>query len=440
MATPVLFVVAATESFASLWRDLGEELRMHVTIAKPGAPVEEIPAAVIVAAAGEEPRGVDLVGSYSSSRYPVYLVGADRYHRIAVEALRRGAADYFALPPDLDLLRRTIGSRADTVRERADAAQSAPGDPFAEILGASEAMRAVLDRARRILPHRDVTVLLSGDTGTGKELLAQAIHRGSPRAEAPFVAINCAAIPATLLESELFGHERGAFTDAHATKTGLIEEAHGGTLFLDEIGHLPLPLQGKLLRTLEERSIRRLGANETRWVDVRIVAATHVNLERAVEAGEFREDLFYRLNVVALRLPALRERGDDLLLLAEYFVDSLARRYGLRVPPLTAAVRTAVRHHDWPGNVRELRHAIERALLLSPPGHLDPSELGIDGSAGETGTGGVIPFPATLRDVERAAVRAALTLHEGNKSAAARALNISRTRLQRMIDADEGAP
>jgi transcriptional regulator with PAS, ATPase and Fis domain len=254
------------------------------------------------------------------------------------------------------------------------------------------------------------------------------------------VAINCAAIPATLLESELFGHERGAFTDAHATKTGLIEEAHGGTLFLDEIGHLPLPLQGKLLRTLEERSIRRLGANETRWVDVRIVAATHVNLERAVEAGEFREDLFYRLNVVALRLPALRERGDDLLLLAEYFVDSLARRYGLRVPPLTAAVRTAVRHHDWPGNVRELRHAIERALLLSPPGHLDPSELGIDGSAGETGTGGVIPFPATLRDVERAAVRAALTLHEGNKSAAARALNISRTRLQRMIDADEGAP
>lgn len=435
MSRPALFIVSVSESFVSLWRDLGDELGMHVTLAQAGQSVDEIPAAVVVTAAGEEAAGIDVVGRYASSRYPVYLVGAERHHRVAVEALRRGAADYFALPAELDLLRRTLGARADAMRERTVGPRSPEGDPFSEILGENDAIREVLDRARRILPHRDLTVLLAGDTGTGKELLAQGLHRGSPRGEAPFVAINCAAIPASLLESELFGHVRGAFTDAHATKTGLIEEANGGTLFLDEIGHLPLPLQGKLLRMLEERTIRRVGANENRRVDVRIVAATHVNLERAAEAGEFREDLFYRLNVVTLRLPPLRDRGEDILLLAEHFMGTLAGRYGLPVPPMTAALRSTLQHHTWPGNVRELRHAIERALLLSPPGEVDPAELAVHGPAPAPVVRSPIPFPATLRDVETATARAALALHDGNKSAAARALGISRTRLQRLLDA-----
>jgi two-component system response regulator HydG len=243
--------------------------------------------------------------------------------------------------------------------------------------------------------------------------------------------VNCAAIPASLLESELFGHERGAFTGAVASKPGLFEMADAGTLFLDEVGHLPLELQAKLLRALESREIRRVGGQATKRVDVRVIAATNVDLPSAVRAGEFREDLFYRLNVVAIALPPLREREGDVEILAEAFASKLASRYGLPVPALSPEVRATLRRHRWPGNVRELRNAIERALVLSPPGMIDPAELRLEG--GETPQDGQLPFPADLATIVRAAARAMLEETGGNKSEAARRLGISRPRLLRLL-------
>jgi two-component system response regulator HydG len=247
------------------------------------------------------------------------------------------------------------------------------------------------------------------------------------------VEINCAAIPANLLESELFGHEKGAFTGASSAKPGLMELAHGGTVFLDEVGHLPLELQPKLLRALEGREIRRVGGQQTRKVDVRLIGATHVDLSAAVARGEFREDLFYRLNVVALVLPPLRERGADVEILAEAFVARLSGQYRLPLPELSPEVRACLRSYPWPGNVRELRNAIERALVLSAPGTIELAELPSQRSA-EPPRDGALPFPASLRAITLAAAQAMLQLVGGNKSEAARRLGISRPRLQRILD------
>ncbi|UCD22965.1 MAG: sigma-54-dependent Fis family transcriptional regulator, partial [Gemmatimonadota bacterium] len=376
--TPALAVVKLSESFASLWQDLAQELGVQSLIidtAELESHRQDV-IAVLVSAGGEESRGLDTLLSVSgTTASPVYLIGANTSHRFGVEAVRRGAADYFALPDDVDLLRRTLASKVETDKERRSGPHPKPDDTFAAIIGESDALKATLEKARRVILHRDVTVLIGGETGTGKELLARAIHDGGPRSDGPFVAVNCAAIPANLLESELFGHVKGAFTDARTSKPGLFEEANGGTLLLDEIGHLPLELQGKLLRALDERSIRRVGSTESRTVDVRILAATHVDLEQAVARGEFRQDLFYRLNVVSLELPPLRERGRDVELLARVLAASLAERYGMPVPRLSPELLVKLRTHSWPGNVRELRHAIERSLLLSKAGTLDPAEL-----------------------------------------------------------------
>jgi transcriptional regulator with PAS, ATPase and Fis domain len=280
-----------------------------------------------------------------------------------------------------------------------------------------------------------VTVLIGGETGTGKELLARAIHYDGPRAAKPFVEINCAAIPSNLLESELFGHERGAFTGAAAARPGLFELADGGTVFLDEIGSLPFELQPKLLRALESRSIRRVGGHTVRQVDVRVIAASHVDLAQAVTAGSFREDLYYRLNVVTLTLPPLRQRDADVEMLAETFVARIARDYGLPVPTLSAETRAMLRAHQWLGNVRELRNSIERALVLSPPGTFRADELRLaDGPAAQSN--GLIPFPADLRTIIRATAEATLNLVSGNKSEAARRLGISRPRLQRLLNGE----
>jgi two-component system response regulator HydG len=430
-------LVLLSESFRAAVGQLVEELGGTPAEVRPEAG-EPWPAAEVflVLAGGEEAAGLELLAE-SRTPLPRFLVGAAADHRIAAAAVQSGARDYFALPADLDLLRRSLERLLRESRSRDQAAEFAEAERhttgFEAILGSSPALRRALDQAARVAMHRDLTVLIGGETGTGKELLARAVHYASPRAREPFVEVNCAAIPANLLESELFGHERGAFTGAVAAKPGLFELAHGGTLFLDEIATLPLELQPKLLRALETRSIRRVGGQQPRQVDVRVVAATHVNLDQAVQQGEFRQDLFYRLNVVQLVLPPLRERAGDVEQLARTFVERIATGYSLPVPPLTDEVLVALRTYGWPGNVRELRNVLERAVVLSPPG-----ALVIEPLAGRTepaaGAGTTLPFPAPLQELARAAATAMLQLTGGNKSEAARRLGISRPRLQRLLD------
>jgi DNA-binding NtrC family response regulator len=357
--------------------------------------------------------------------------------RVAVDLIRAGATEYFALPEDYELLRSWIGDQADRLRLRDQRAAFADGERqkyrFEGILGESPALAVALDQAARIIPHPAVTVLITGETGTGKELLARAIHYNGPRREAPFVDINCAAIPEQLLESELFGHEKGAFTGANSAKPGLFEEANGGTLFLDELGHLPLTLQGKLLRAREERTSRRVGGVRPIRVDVRVMAATHVNLAAAARRGEFREDLYYRLNVVAIELPPLRARHEDIIPLARHFLERFSAEYGIP-RSLTPAAQRTLREHDWAGNIRELRNTIERAVLLGRAEALWPEDLEVE--RGTAPVSGALPFPAPLHAVVSAAVAEMLALCGGNKSEAARRLRISRTRLLRVLDGE----
>ncbi len=435
---PLLTLIPASDSFSALWPELVRECGLE--LGGGAGPTAESDVVLLNAAGVEDEilRRLEEVRRAQVFQGDVVVVGAVPDYRIAVAALRAGAAEYFALPQDLPLLRECLERQAERGRTAAAAAdfarQEAARYRFDGILGDSAALRATLDRAARVIPHGGVTVLIGGETGTGKELLARAIHYNGPRRDAPFVDVNCAAIPEHLLESELFGHERGAFTDASSAKPGLFEAADGGTIFLDEIGHLSLSLQGKLLRVLEERRIRRLGATISQAVDVRVIAATHVDLGEAVRLGSFREDLYYRLNVVGLRLPALRERGSDLLLLARAFLTRFAGDYGLPVPALSAAAERRLLTHPWSGNIRELRNVIERALLLCQDGRLDVTDLGLDGGPALVAPGGV-PFPATMSDIIRSAAREMLRLVDGNKSEAARRLGISRTRLLRLLAA-----
>ena len=443
MATPeiALVVVRLSISFGDFWPLLAAELDARLADWRPtdagGAPPQPDAAIVIVAAGGaEHDLPAFIRGLAVPPDVPVIAAGAVADHRVAAQAVASGAADYFALPDDRDALRdvaaAAVARRRATLARSAFARLEAQAHAFREIVGASPALRATLERAARVLPHAEATILITGETGTGKELLARALHYGGPRATGPFVELNCAALPAQLLESELFGHERGAFTDAKTAKPGLFEAADGGSLLLDEIGRMAPELQAKLLRALEEKTTRRLGATTSRQVDVRIIAATNAELEAEVRAGQFREDLYYRLNVVSLHLPALRERGEDVLLLAHAFLTRFSAQYGLPQPPLSPEARRMLLAHAWPGNVRELRNAIERALLLSPPGTLDLQELLSPRSA--VASAGSLPFPARLEDVIRAAARAMLALTGDNRSEAARRLGISRSRLQRLLD------
>ncbi len=433
-----MVVVRLSDSFRHTIGDLAAQLGAGTVEWTPDGrePPPAGAAALLLLAGGAEGAGIDLLSRIPAS-LPRYLVGASPDHRLAATAVSSGARDYFALPDDLEILRRSLERDAQEWRGRVEgqrfAAEEQRTSGFGAIVGRSPAIRAALEQAARVAPHRDVTVLIGGETGTGKELLARALHYHSPRAAAPFVEINCAAIPGNLLESELFGHERGAFTGAIGTKPGLFEMANGGTVFLDEIGHMPMELQPKLLRALESREIRRVGGQQARTVNVRVIGATHVDLAAAVARGEFRQDLYYRLNVVALVLPPLRDREGDIELLAETFATRLATQYGLPVPALTPEVRGALRAHSWPGNVRELRNAIERALVLSPPGTLRPQELWAPVPEALPSRGR-LPFPARLQEITLAAVRAMLDLTGGNKSEAARRLDISRPRLQRVLD------
>jgi DNA-binding NtrC family response regulator len=328
--------------------------------------------------------------------------------------------------------------RADVERTTAPAA-SAPSD-FG-LVGRHPALAAAVSIARKVAASRGTTVLIGGETGTGKELFARGIHRAGATAGAPFIAINCSAIPESLLEAELFGHEAGAYTGARDARPGLAEAAREGTLFLDEIGEMPLALQPKLLRLLEERTTRRLGGTREQPVRCRIIAGTNVQLERAVAEGRFREDLYYRLNVIRIDLPPLRERRGDILVLAEHFVREIADRRGGPPKPIDPEAADALQGHRWPGNVRELRNVMERATLLASGPTLGRSDIALSSHAGGPGAAGAealgrITIPAegkSLAEIEREAIRLTMLLTAGNLSAAARILGISRPTLTRRL-------
>lgn len=426
-----------SDSFSAVWPELAVECGLEFEgVAAAPAFDRDSEAVGIVAAGGEEDHLEATFRQIAPRIMEIAAVGSVANHRLASAVIRAGASDFFALVEDYDLLRSWLREQAErlhTQRRRSAFAEGERGKyRFDGILGQSLSLLTALERAARVIPHPNVTVLLTGETGSGKELVARALHYNGPRREAPFVDVNCAAIPENLLESELFGHEKGAFTDASAAKPGLFELAHGGTLFLDEIGHLPLVLQGKLLRALEERQLRRVGGTKTVSVDVRVIAATHVNLAAAVRRGEFREDLYYRLNVVPIELPPLRARREDIVLLAQHFLTRFAAEYGIPRPIFTPAAERALRSRDWPGNVRELRNTMERAVLLArrPVLDVDDFEAAPEPSAGP----GTIPFPAPLGTVVHAAATGMVDLCGGNKSEAARRLGISRTRLQRVLE------
>jgi DNA-binding NtrC family response regulator len=438
---PALALLSLTDSFAMMWSALAAECGLTLSIVGEPAELTRLGDAVgVISAGGGEELLAPAVLQGAGSATRIAAVGATADHRLAGAVVGAGAAQYFALPGDYDLLRSWLRERADRLRSAAQRDAFSDGERhkyrFDGILGESAALRAAIARAARVIPHPSVTILLTGETGTGKELFARAIHYNGPRRQAPFVDVNCTAIPDQLLESELFGHEKGAFTDASAAKPGLFELANGGTLFLDEIGHLAYPLQGKLLRVLQERSIRRVGGTRAIPVDVRVVAATHVRLAEAVRRGEFREDLYYRLNVVQIELPPLRARREDVLPLARHFLAGFAAEYGVPTPPLTPAAERALLERTWKGNVRELRNALERAVLLATGPVIDVEDVRGDGGADEAAPGGegAIPFPAPLHDVVRDAAERMLALTGGNRSEAARRLGISRSRLQRLLE------
>ncbi len=439
-ATTDAYVIALSDSFGNSVTSLLPELSLG---AKPWVPARDgaVPegALVLILAGGVEGDVIELLHGLGPGR-TVLVAGSTTDHRLASSLVRAGAEDYFALPQDLPNLKRALELHARSEEQKRNAgtfsAEERNLTGFGAIIGNSDALRRTIEQARRVAQHGDVTVLVQGETGTGKELLARAIHYEGPRAAGPFVEINCAAIPASLLESELFGHEKGAFTGAVATRTGLFEMAQGGTLFLDEIGTMPVELQAKLLRALEAREVRRVGGQRTIKVDVRVIAATHADLRGAITRGEFREDLFYRLNVISLTLPPLRERAQDVEHLAEAFLARVAERYRLPVPPLTPAIRSALHAHVWPGNVRELRNTVERALVLSAPGTIEASMLLLDTPAAVP-VRAVLPFPADIGTITRAAAEAMLDLVKNNRSEAARRLGISRPRLARILRANK---
>ncbi len=438
-----LCVIAISEAFRGFWHVLAEDLAVAIDVLGPADAVAPRPEtkAVILAAGGAERDAIRWLESHQvPPGVPALVVGTDPGRRTAMQLVARGASDYFALPDDLEIFRNAVAAALQGGGAHATSELPGHADAFAGIVGDSQAIKQALARAARLLPHRNARALIVGETGTGKEVLARAIHAGGPRRGAPFVAVNCSAFPEHLIESELFGHERGSFTDAHAAKPGLFEMADTGTLFLDEIGDLPLSLQAKLLRLLEDKEIRRVGGTKPRTVDVRILAATNAHLAERVREKTFREDLFFRLSTVVLRLPPLRERGDDLMLIAQAVLERLAREHRLRVPRLTPDVCRQLRRHPWPGNVRELKNALERALLLSPPGELNADEL-LPPADPEVQGEGPIPFPAPLHQITSAAARATVKLCGGNRSESARRLRISSRRLRRLLNggADVGA-
>ena len=386
--------------------------------------------------------GIDLCRHVVENRpnLPVIVLTAFGSLDTAVSAIRAGAYDFISKPVELDALGIAIDRAArhrslhdEVVRLRREVARDTDDD----LVGRSPAMRHVYDLVNR-LSDSDATVLISGESGTGKEVVARIIHQRSRRQGKPFVAINCAAIPETLLESELFGHVRGAFTDAKMTQPGLFVEAQGGTVLLDEIGDMPVGLQPKLLRVLEERSVRPVGSRSEVPIDVRVIAATNRDLESAIEDNRFREDLYYRINVVTLELPPLRSRTADILPLAQRFMEEIGSRENKKVTSIAPAAAEKLVAYSWPGNVRELRNCIERAVALARFEAIVPDDLPEkvrDYKRSHVIVASDDPSELVpMEEVERRYVARVMEAVRGNKTAAARILGIDRKRLYRMLE------
>jgi DNA-binding NtrC family response regulator len=385
-----------------------------------------------------EMDGVELMTRLKamSPDLPVIVLTAHGTIDSAVEAMKVGAFDYLTKPFTRDQLMAAVrkalelGALASENRQLRQFVRERFS--FASMIGGSRAIRAVTDTASRVAVS-DTTVLLEGESGTGKELLAKAIHVNSPRSAGPFVTVNCAAIPENLLESELFGHRRGAFTGAVADKPGKFQAAHHGTIFLDEIGDLPLVLQVKLLRVLQEREIDTIGEARPLKVDVRVIAATNRDVEKMTSDGNFREDLYYRLAVVSIRVPPLRERADDIPLLVDHFLAKYAERLSRPRPSVEKAVYSAFNLYAWPGNIRELENVIERALVLDRDGILGLDDLPDRLTASGARIGNLrLELPdegISLEDIERDLLLAALEKHNWNQTRAAAYLNITRSTL-----------
>ncbi|MDN6297792.1 MAG: sigma-54 dependent transcriptional regulator [Halomonas sp.] len=326
---------------------------------------------------------------------PVLIMTSYASMRSAIESLKQGAVDYIAKPFDHAELVETVARllHQQSMRQGEPPDITDEGGSSQPMIGDCAAMQQVYSRIRKTAPA-DVTVLIQGESGTGKELVARALHQQSKRAGAPLVSVNCAAIPETLIESELFGHEKGAFTGASASRTGLVEAADGGTLFLDEIGELPLDAQARLLRVLQEGEIRKIGSVETRHVDVRLIAATHRDLGALSKTGEFRLDLYYRLNVMQVDLPPLREREDDVLAIADILLDKACKRHDREGLRLSRAARQDLRDYPWPGNVRELENALERSVILAEGHLIHPDDLGLAPAATRPQPAPATPAPA----------------------------------------------
>lgn len=354
----------------------------------------------------------------------------------ALKAIQIGAYDFFPKPPVLNEL-KTIISRAFHLANLEEQNRSMhrvieqKSKESGGMIGQCPEMLAIFATIKKVAPS-DVSIFITGENGTGKELVAQAIHEGSLRRREPFIPINCGAIPENLLESELFGHEKGSFTGAHATIQGKVQYAHKGTLFLDEIGEMPVNLQVKLLRFLQEGVIQRVGGRVDIPVNARTVCATNVDITRAIKEGKFREDLYYRISVISINLPPLRERGDDILILANYFLRMFNEEYNKKVRRFSSAAVNFLKSYEWPGNVRELRNRVQRAIIMSDSNALEPSDLGCDTGAAHTLTENIQPG-VSLREardrIEREMIAAAIDHYNGSIVKAAEALGVSRPTL-----------
>lgn len=410
------------------------------------------PALAIVDIRLPDGNGLDWVRRVRSEGHDLPIVVLTAFGSIpnAVKAMREGTNDYIEKPVDLDQLSFIVERNLETERlkgrvefyERTAADQHAHPD----IVGSSDAFQEVMTLAQRVAsPGVQVaadmpTVLITGETGTGKDVIARYIHNAGPLADQPFVHVDCASLPGELIESELFGHERGAFTDAKSAKRGLLEIASGGTVFLNEIGEMPMSLQAKLLTTLERKCFRRVGGTRDVRMNARIVAATNADLHQRVDEKLFREDLFYRLNVFSIHLPPLRERGQDVLLLADHFLKQMRRKYRRSNSALTGPARQAMLAYGWPGNVRELSHVLERASLLAESEPISPAQLAITHTAASAVGTDHVPARAAqevrrLAVVEREMIELALQKTGGNVSQAARDLGITRGALRRRLEA-----